>query len=308
MSQPPSASVQRADDPVSRHGADADEHREIRPRLAGVVADGASRPPPRRAQLAERAVREGDLSFDARATDVGRRELGVFGKEVPEARRDAAPAVGEVRGAVPVDDRERLRHGCDHAQARGPQQQVVVLAVRLRHLLIHEAEPAEQILSTRDERRRVQLGDARAYEIGESDPLRGDAHVRAARGADRDARGGDEHVRVVQQRQLTAELLRLPLVVVVAEGHERGRGGEDAGVAGARQPGRAAVGQHPDRVTAAGDVAKRIERAAVADDDDLEPTGQVLREDRRDRTPQQLGPGSRGDHDGDGGVHVSSGG
>lgn len=136
---------------------------------------------------------------------------------------------------------------------------------------------------------RVQRGTSRAtvpgvFAVGDSDA------------ADRRHRTRREH-----HRDLRAQLVRHPGVVVVAEGDQFAGRRQDAAIAGARQPGQSAVGEHahPPVVSPLGYLVPY--RRLIEDDDDVDLARIVLVEDRVDGLPEQLRPVASGDDGGDSG-------
>jgi hypothetical protein len=165
-----------------------------------------------------------------------------------------------------------------------------------------------------DHRGGVGLHDPGAQEVGERDAPGGvDPGGLAVLVADEDAAGGHLGPAVGAGRggggqggHLALQLLRQPLVVVVAEGDQLAGGGEHAGVAGAGQARGAVVGDDPQLAPGRDLDLDGVRLRLVEDDHALDGPGVVLVHHPLHGPAQQHGPLPGGDDDADlgqGGAH-----
>jgi len=167
-------------------------------------------------------------------------------EQVTQPVHDRLPAVGEEGLRMPVDINQRPLDGCDRPAARGAQQQVVVLTVAARNVLIDQADDVEDIAPDQ-EGGRPHLRDPAPDQLAQRDawrrwPLDDPVRVVKTRAAGRELRTGG-----LKQSHLKADLLRQPRIIVIAEGHEIAAACQDPAVAGtskARAPG---IGNQPQR-------------------------------------------------------------
>src|SRR5437879_2068083 len=288
-------------DGLDLHQAGADGHGHVGPALLPVEPHRPPGPAASQGRLTGGCVGQGDLAGDAGQAGGLPLELGNLLQQVGEGVDDHLPAVGEVRRLVPVDVDQRLLDGQDPGLPGAPEEPLVVLGVAAGDVLVDEADPVEG-RPAHDDRGGVGLHDPGPQQVGEGDPAVGeDPGDRLVLVDDPDAAGGDLGVGVgIEGGHLAGQLLRQPLVVVVAEGDVGPAGGQDAGVAGAGQAGVALGVADYGAGPSGGDLdLDRVGLRLVEDDHDLDLAGVGLLHHPPDGPVQQHGAFPGGDDDGD---------
>jgi len=197
---------------------------------------------------------------------------------------------------VPLDGHQRLRHHRDRAQRGYPQQPFIVFGVPPGNVLV-DRPGREPRGPTHEDRAGVYLHDSVRQQVvqldrgGPARPVACDSRpLQPDPAGDRAVlRVGEQHV------DLTAQLVRVPGVVVIAERQEVTGRGRASAVTATRQARAAGVGQH-DRPPRLFRQIQRAYRHMVENHQALDVPRIVLAQDLADRPLQQTGSIPGRDH------------